>query len=549
MKAKKFFCVLGACVLAFTLAGCNFDLNGSGNVNPGGNGGNGGGSGNQDDELNIIDDNNRNWYEIFVRSFYDSGDDGIGDLKGVTHQLDYIKEMGYNGIWLMPICESTTYHGYDVVDYYTVESDYGTNDDFKELTAEAHKRGINVIVDMVLNHTSGGNDWFQRATRALKNGETEGENAKYIEYYNFQQVKGTSSAPNGYNKVNDSVDWYYESRFDMNMPDLNLDSEAVRGEIADILEYWLVDMDCDGFRLDAVTSYYTGHVSKNVEFLRFLNETSKAIKEDAYIVGEAWEGDNIVRNYYDSGCDSFFLFSASAGGEGTIRQIVSSLSGNAGKNFTDLLLRYQRTFDIGTMAPFLGNHDTARAANMLNTETRIKMGAGLLSLMNGNVFVYYGDEIGMKCADTNRDQTKRVAIRWSENDMALGQVFMPPERGMVVDAAKSYPFGSVEAQEEDSNSILNYYKAAMRLRNRHPEIARGTVEALTSPDPNVSAFKKTWNGNSIVVLVNLSDLDSYSVDLSQYGDVEIADTLNLSARSVMDGGNLKLQPYSIVILR
>lgn len=498
-----------------------------------------------DDKLNIVDDNNRNWYEIFVRSFYDSGDDGIGDLKGVTTKLDYIKEMGYNGIWLMPICESTTYHGYDVIDYYTVERDYGTNDDMKELVSEAHKRGINVIVDMVLNHTSGGNDWFQKATRAIKNNETNTENAKYINYYNFRQ---SDTKPDGYNLINGTGNWYYESRFDMNMPDLNLDNNAVREEIADILEFWLVDMDCDGFRLDAVTSYYTGNVGKNVEFLSFLNRTSKAIKKDAYIVGECWEGDNIVNNYYESGCDSFFLFSTSAGGEGTIRQIVSSLGSRPGKDYTNLLLRYQNTFKKGSLAPFLGNHDTARAANMLRDENRIKMGAGLLSLMNGNVFVYYGDEIGMTCSDSNSDPTKRVALRWSENEMAIGQVFMPPVKGMVVNPS-SYSFGSVETQQKDDESILNYYKAAMRLRNRHPEIARGTIQELSSPDPYVSAFKKTWNGESIIVLVNLNELDSYKVDLSTYGNVSVEDTLNVQNRSSVSGNTLTLQPYSIVVLR
>ncbi len=498
-----------------------------------------------DDKLNIVDDNNRNWYEIFVRSFYDSGDDGIGDLKGVTTKLDYIKEMGYNGIWLMPICESTTYHGYDVVDYYTVEKDYGTNDDMKELVSEAHKRGINVIVDMVLNHSSGGNDWFQKATRAIKNNETNTENAKYIDYYNF--IK-SDSKPDGYNRVNGSVDWYYESRFDMNMPDLNLDNNNVREEIKDIFEFWLVDMDCDGFRLDAVTSYYTGNVGKNVEFLSFLNRTAKAIKEDAYIVGECWEGDNIVNNYYESGCDSFFLFSTSAGGEGTIRQIVSSLGSRPGKDFTNLLLRYQNTFKKGSLAPFLGNHDTARAANMLRSEERIKMGAGLMSLMNGNVFVYYGDEIGMTCSDSNSDPTKRVAIRWSENEMAIGQVFMPPVKGMVVNPS-SYNFGSVETQQEEEDSILNYYKGAMRLRNRHPEIARGTIEELPSPNSYVSAFKKTWNGESVIILVNLNDLDSYKIDLSTYGDVAVEDTLNVQNRSSVNGSTLTLQPYSIVVLR
>lgn len=500
-----------------------------------------------DEPLNIVDDNNRNWYEIFVRSFCDSGDDGVGDLKGVTMKLDYLKEMGYNGIWLMPICESTTYHGYDVTDYYTVEKDYGTNDDFKELVTEAHSRGINVIVDMVINHTSSSNEWFRKATTALKNGETTGDNAKYIEYYNF-----SATNESGYNKVN-GANWYYESRFDKIMPDLNLDSGAVRGEIRSIFEYWLKDMDCDGFRLDAVTSYYTGNVKKNVEFLKFVNDTAKSIKEDAYIVGEAWEGtDRQIREYYDSGCDSFFLFtmSAGSGSSSSVKQLFSPLLSTPGQKLENLLLDLQATFDKGTLAPFLGNHDTARAANMLASENLIKMGAGVMSIMNGNVFVYYGDEIGMICSDVGNDPSKRIPMRWAESDMAEGQVFNYKPQGYNGVINKSlYPNGSVETQKDDPTSIFNYYKAAMRLRNRHPEIARGTVEKAESVSPYVAAIKKTWQGKSIYILVNLSETESFDVSLKTYGDVEVADTLNAIGASSVDGDNLLLQPYSIVVLR
>lgn len=206
-----------------------------------------------------------------------------------------------------------------------------------------------------------------------ENGETTGDNAKYIEYYNF-----SATNESGYNKVN-GANWYYESRFDKIMPDLNLDSGAVRGEIRSIFEYWLKDMDCDGFRLDAVTSYYTGNVKKNVEFLKFVNDTAKSIKEDAYIVGEAWEGtDRQIREYYDSGCDSFFLFtmSAGSGSASSVKQLFSPLLSTPGQKLENLLLDLQATYDKGTLAPFLGNHDTARAADMLTSENLIKMGAG-----------------------------------------------------------------------------------------------------------------------------------------------------------------------------
>ncbi len=492
--------------------------------------------------LNIVDDNYRNGYEIFVRSFYDSGEDGIGDLRGVTHQLDWIEAQGYNLIWLMPIMESTTYHGYDVVDYYSVEEDYGTLDDFRELTKEAHARGINVIIDMVINHSSVSCEWFQSAKKSLEKGETVEQN-KYIGYYNFSE-----RAQDGYNQVG-TTEWYYESRFDKIMPDLNLDNQAVKDEIENIFEFWLKDMDCDGFRLDAVTSYYTGDIPKNVEFLSWVNETAKSIKTDAYIVGEAWESsDGTIRRYYDSGCDSFFLFTMSAGvGTSSVKALLSPLYTDPGKQLENLLLRYQNTYDRGIPAPFLGNHDTALAANMLGTENNIKMGAGIMSIMNGTTWVYYGDPIGMTCSDKGSDPTKRVPMRWADSDAAPGQVFIPPE-GIRVDPG-SYSFGSVEEQTEDPDSILNYYAQAMRMRNSHPEIARGRIEIAESVSPFVAAIKKTWNGKSVVILVNLSEEEAFSVPLSMYGDVKVRTTLNVDPKSTVSGSELTLQPYSIAVLQ
>lgn len=498
-------------------------------------------------ELNIVDDNYRNYYEIFVRSFWDSGDDGIGDLKGVTHQLDYIKEMGFNGIWLMPIMESTSYHGYDVVDYYTVESDYGTNEDFKELTEEAHKRGIKVIIDMVINHSSNANEWFEKACTALAEGKTNEENAKYVDWYNFQR-----SCPDKdvWRPVDGVSGLFYEGRFDTKMPDLNLDNQEVKDEITKIFKFWLTDMDCDGFRLDAVTNYYTGNVSENIKFLSWINETAKSIKDDAYIVGEAWEGtDGQIREYYESGCDSFFQFTISAGASSVspLRTLLFAEYSDPGERFERLLLSQQETYDIGILAPFLCNHDTARAANMLGFVDYVKMGAGLMSMMNGSVFVYYGDEIGMTSA-SSLDETKRVPMKWVDAAMAEGQVFASPYTGFRV-ADSSYSFGSVESQQADEASILNYYKNAMRIRNKHPEIARGTIETMPSVSPCVATIKKTWNNQSIIILINLSKEESFKIKLSDYGDVKAVDSLDVNEKSSVSGNTLTITPYSIVVLK
>lgn len=528
MKVKRFLFAGMALVMAFgiSLSGCD--------DKPAGGGEQGGSTGPAED-LNIIDDNNRNWYEVFVREYYDSGDDGVGDIKGVTMKLDYIQEMGFNGIWLMPIGDSTTYHGYDQADYCNVDRDYGTNEDVKELTAEAHKRGINVIVDMVLNHTSSAHTWFRTAVEDLRAGKEEG--SRYFDYYNF-----TKSNMSGYNPVS-GTDWYYESRFDKIMPDLNLDNPKVREEIEKILKFWLVDMDCDGFRLDAVLYYYWGQTSKNVEFLKFLKDTSVKYKEDAYIVGECWTDDYTIRQYYNSGCDSFFCFSTAS----TISTSLSTTNSQPGSRFVDFLVNYQQQFDVGSFAPFIGNHDTSRTANILSGKSRIMMGAGLLALMNGNVFVYYGDEIGMVCSDQNNDPTKRIAMRWADKDMAEGQVYIPPTLGTPMGKAQ-YPNGSVQSQIDDPSSILSYYKAAMRIRNRHPEIARGTITKLDYENGDVGIFQKTYDGKSITIVLNLSDIEKYTVDLTQYGNLKMTDCLGVFNAPKVTDNLLTMEPYSYVIL-
>ncbi|MDD2393845.1 MAG: alpha-amylase family glycosyl hydrolase, partial [Eubacteriales bacterium] len=250
------------------------------------------------DQPEKISDKYRNYYEIFVRSFYDSDGDGIGDLQGVTEKLDYIsKDLGADGIWLMPIMPSPTYHKYDVKDYYAIDPQYGTMEDFEELIAEADKRDVKIIIDLVVNHTSSLHPWFTQAVDAL----WVGDESKYTDYYNFTlENKGQ-----GYNKITD--EYYYECRFVSGMPDLNLNSDAVRDEIMDIAGFW-IGKGVAGFRLDAITSFYTGNSTENIEFLKWLCDGIHEYDENAYIIGEVWSDAGTIKNYYESGIDSLFNF-------------------------------------------------------------------------------------------------------------------------------------------------------------------------------------------------------------------------------------------------
>ena len=171
-----------------------------------------------------------NWYEVFVRSYQDSDGDGLGDLNGLRSRLDYIRDMGWGGLWLMPVMPSPSYHKYDVTDYMAVDAEYGTADDARALVDQAHARGIAVIFDLPVNHTSTRHPWFEAAAEAIR----AGKDSPYTEYYHFRREPGP-----GYVQL-DGTGWYYEEQFaGGGMPDINLDSEAVRRELAAILSFYL----------------------------------------------------------------------------------------------------------------------------------------------------------------------------------------------------------------------------------------------------------------------------------------------------------------------
>ena len=492
-------------------------------------------------ELNIIDDNYRNWYEIFVYSFYDTDNDGIGDLNGVTAKLDYIQEMGFNGIWLMPIHPSPTYHKYDVTDYYAIHPDYGTLEDFKNLVAEAHKRGIRVIIDLVVNHTSDSHPWFTEACSYIrKNGQPGGE---YGDFYNFRNTDN-----NAYHKIS-GTQYSYEGQFWSGMPDLNLNSENVRAEIKEIMSFWLTDCDVDGFRLDAVTSYYTGNLQGNIDFLSWLNTEAKKIKPSAYIVGEAWVSDDYtIDRYYESGCDSFFLFTgAQAGGS-----IAMAVKQSNGKAVGELFVKLQETYGNAVLAPFLGNHDTMRPGSFMPGMENVKMAAGVLSMMNGGTFVYYGEEIGMiSKGGNNSDPAKRIAMKWEAKNIYEGCCYLPPEKTPVDETSYYYP--SVAEQMADENSIINYYKEAMELRNRFPEIARGTVTYHPVEQNNyICVITKEYQGEKITIVFNMDTFEqTVSLDKDMLGYTELVGALLASGGEISfnESGELVMPPQSIAIFK
>lgn len=503
-------------------------------------------------ELNIIDDNYRNYYEIFVYSFCDSNGDGIGDLKGVTSKLDYIKDMGFNGIWLMPIMPSTTYHKYDVTDYCAIDPQYGTMDDFDELVAECNKRGIKLILDLVMNHSSAKHPWFTEMRDALNSpacgaaadaeclaGGKCPTHCKYVNYYNLSKESKSK-----YHQLNS--EYYYECQFWDQMPDLNLDNEDVRHEFEDIAKFWL-DKGVGGFRLDAVKEFFTGNSDKNVETLKWFVDYCKSVNPDCYLVGEEWDNFSTYVKYYDSGIPSIFGYEL-ATQNGLIAKVINTVSTGV-KQFTNAMVTIeegiaQRNPD-GIDAPFISNHDNGRDSGVLRYDsTKIKAAGGLLMTMTGSPFVYYGQEIGLS-GSGSKDENYRAPMIWDSN----GTGSPNPPSGMETQEQR---FMSMEDQLADPNSILNYYKRATRIRNENPEIARGKTSKIDlGDDVNIAAIERSYNGKTITIVYNYSEEEREFTDSAlNLGSKQIRGYLTTdSAQEVtLDNGTLKIPPYGIAFL-
>jgi glycosidase len=447
-----------------------------------------------------------------VASFNDSDNDGIGDLKGVTLKLPYLKSLGIGGIWLMPIMKSETYHKYDVDNYYLIDSDYGTMDDFKELVDKANELNIDIIIDLPLNHTSDSHEWFISAKENKLNDTCNPDNK--CDYYNFSDTKES-----GYEPLGDK--YYYEARFWSGMPDLNLDSENVRNEIKDIVEFWM-DTGIKGFRLDAVLYYYQNNVSKNNEFVSWLMEIVRNKREDAFVVGEVWSSENIILDSYGSGIDSLFDFTMS-GQDGFIAKAIRSENGQF---LASKMIEYNDLIKEGSVnSIFLSNHDQSRSAGYFIDEDKQKLAASVYLLSIGIPFVYYGEEIGMR--GSGKDENKRLAMLWGEGSDTCSPI--DSDYTSQVDT-------SVKEQLKDENSLLNHYKKVIKLRNKYI-YGKDYSEFIVD---NEKIFSINYEGN--VVLINMSE-DIIEIDIKG----KLLDQVDVIDKSVLKD-KLAIGGYGVVIL-
>lgn len=449
------------------------------------------------------------FYEVFVRSFYDSDGDGVGDLNGLIEQLDYLNDgdpttnddLGITGLWLMPIMESPSYHGYDVVDYYQVDEEYGTAADFQRLLEEAHARGIRVVVDLVLNHTSSEHPWFL---------EAEDPDSTYRDWFVWSEDNPGYRGPWGEQVWYRTDDGYYYAVFWEGMPDLNYENPEVTAAMYETAHYWLAEMGVDGFRLDAIKHLIEdGKIQENTkathEWLQGFHSYYKEIDPEAFTVGEAWTGTQQVVDYTGDEVDIAFQFDLA-------EDIISASREGIGSLLTKSQAEVVESFPPGQYATFLTNHDQNRAMSQFRGDIgAAKIAASILLTSPGVPFIYYGEEIGM--LGEKPDEDIRLPMQWSGEPPAAGFSKATPWRA----PNANYPELNVADQTNDPDSLLDHYRDLIKLRNDNEALRIGDWFLIETEPSRLYAFLRQSDEQTILVLLNPSkkDVDDYSLSLDE----------------------------------
>jgi glycosidase len=443
-------------------------------------------------------------YEIFVRSFYDSDGDGIGDLKGVTEKLDYLNDgdpacnsdLGVTLLWLMPTFPSPSYHGYDVTDYLGVNAQYGTMEDLRALVEAAHKRGIRVLLDLVMNHSSSKHPWFSAAADPK-----DPKRSWYV--WSDKELHWPRPWGGGecWHKLGKA--WYY-GLFSASMPDLNYAQPAVRDEMTKAALFWLDEAGVDGYRLDAVrylveTGPGEGQQEAGETFA-FWNELAGKIRAQhaqALLLGEAWVGNAVAAKYYGEGKGLSMTLDFDR-----MESIVGGLKGETLADVEATLCAFAGQFPAGSRtATFLSNHDLIRVIDRLGRDmAKMRLAALLLFTLPGLPFVYYGDEIGMTNGTQLADEHKRLPMQWN-GDAHAGFTTGKPWIKVNGDFAAV----NVAREDKDPGSLLSWYRTLIRLRETHPALQAGGLEmraATSKTNGSLFAFERTSGAERLVVVVN-----------------------------------------------
>jgi maltose alpha-D-glucosyltransferase/alpha-amylase len=528
------------------------------------------------------------FYEVYVRGFQDSGGDGNGDLRGLAERLDYLQELGVDCLWLMPIFESPLKDdGYDIADYYKIHPSIGTNEDFEALTGAAHARGIRIIADLVLNHTSDQHPWFQEARRDPA--------SPYRDYYVWSDDDKKYPGVRIIFKDTETSNWswdpvarrYYWHRFFSHQPDLNYDNPAVRREILNVMAYWL-DRGIDGFRVDAVP-YLFEREGTNCENLPethgFCKEMRRFVDEHypgTLLLAEANQWPHDLLPYFGQGDEFHMAFNFPL-----MPRIFMAIRREQAWPIIEIMDQMPATPPACQWALFLRNHDELtlemvtdedrdymyreyakdarmrlnlgirrRLAPLIDTDRRqFELMHSLLLTLPGSPVLYYGDEIGMGDNIYLGDRNGvRTPMQWT-GDRNAGFSRADPSRlyqPLILDPGYSYQAINVEAQLRSPNSLLHWLRGLIRVRKRHPVFGRGTLRFVPSENHRVVAYLREHDGQTVLVANNLSRFaQPAALDLRDYrGWVPVELLGNQAFPPVREGPYfLSLSPHSFFWFR
>ncbi|RNI28954.1 alpha-amylase family glycosyl hydrolase [Rufibacter latericius] len=434
------------------------------------------------------------FYEVFVRSFKDSNGDGKGDFRGLMEKLDYLNDgnpntntdLGVTALWLMPMMESPSYHGYDVTNYYATEPDYGTMAEFEAFLDAAHARGIKVIIDFVMNHSSDQHPWFTQSSSNTTN--------TYRNWYIWSDTHPGFTGPVGQNVWHQKNGKYYYGIFYSGMPDLNWSNAQLKSTMWDVTRFWL-NKGVDGYRIDAVkyldeNGSTVENTPETLELFHEFHDVVKTAKADAFTIGEAWSNTAAVVPYVQNNrLDVAFEFDLAS-------SILSSVRDNNPTGLRNQLSLVNRVYPKLQYGTFLTNHDQNRVMGELGSNlAHMKQAAALYLTMPGVPFLYYGEEVGM--LGSGVDEDKRKPMQWTQGANA-GFTTGSPWRAVNSNFAQF----NVQTMESDPASLLNHYKKLIRIRQAQPSLRKGYHQDVTSANSSVLSYARVFEREAVVVVSN-----------------------------------------------
>lgn len=525
------------------------------------------------------------FYEIWPRSFYDSDGEGSGDINGMTEKLDYLTDLGVNGIWLTPIFEAPSYHGYDFEDFYAIESDYGTMADFENFIAESHKRDIKVILDLVLNHISNRHEWFIKSAKRVPG---------YEDYFIWKDKRpskwgrawnDTTDDPNSVWHWSEERQQYYYGAFGASQPDVNLTNPVVVDEFKKLAKFWL-DKGVDGFRLDAVRYAVEDEISTEdadqadtqgtIDYWSDLREYVNSVNPEAVMVAEAWAEMEITGSYWNQGkgVHSAFDFDFGYAVAGllnnskrvaTFGSVDDAQPNNSREVLWNNLKARQQHAPLSFYSPFLTNHDQTRIMHVLGySEPKAHIAASLLMTTPGSLYLYYGEEIGMGQANTGDDMFKRAIMQWDGSASAgfndTGEFWNEQPKWFpwwsdykgwwkpYWDSIRKSGNNSVAQQAKDENSLLNHYKRLIKVRRAHAALhSPKSIHYVPVEQPDVWLVNYQSADESVWVVVNLNSDAAASFALPAELEGQFKDLLKGNEISLSQ--SLTLEPAQSLILK